>query len=532
MHDIEHKSEQDDSAVEITPLQPQAEPTYPPAQHGRTTAGRQKLPRAWRYAIAGGIVLLVLAVISAGILSLTRPKVNQTTAAKSTPATSSSSLPTPATTPIQSPVTVGHNVSMTITGGVAYLGTADNAVYALRTSNGALLWRHKIDGSVDVRPLVANGVVYATSVVGQGASTYVYALRASDGNLLWRYSSDGYSSLSLSPTDSSVAYIASDKGIAALNASNGTLLWHNATQGSAYWSPLEINGIVYVGSSTNSSPSTLYALRASDGALLWQYTANNSIATPSVANGVVYTASDDGVLAALRAIDGHQLWKQAIDVNFFQPPQLVNGVLYATATKSIEPAAARTANPLQQTTAIGALLWNALQNAPAEAKIPHKQGVSSVYAVRASDGTVLWHFTLGNGPVSWTNWFSVEHGVVYASAFNTTATGLDEGYIYALQSSNGSVLWHDQLNATPFNGLLANGVIYLSTTIGSFSGALYALRMSDGSQLWNYHIAGIMLDAPALLGTTLYATAANGMVYALQAGNGALLWHYLTKVTG
>lgn len=274
----------------------------------------------------------------------------------------------------------------------------------------------------------------------------------------------------------------------------------------------------------------LYALRASDGALLWQYTANNGIATPTVANGVLYAASDDGVLAALRASDGHQLWKQAIDTNSFQSPQLVNGILYTTTTKITAPPAARTANPLQQTTAIGALLWNTLQNVPAKPEIPHKQGVSSVYAVRASDGTVLWHFTLGNGPESWTNWFSVDHGVVYASAFNTNSAGTDQGYIYALQSTNGSLLWHDQLKATPYSGLLANGVIYLSTTIGSYSGALYALRMSDGSMLWNYPIAGIMLDAPALLGTTLYATAANGIVYALQASNGTLLWHYVTEV--
>ncbi len=530
MHDIEHKSEQDDSAVEVTPLQPQEERTFTPAQNGSTTAGRQNMPRAWRYAIAGGIVLLVLAMIFTGILSSRQQVVNQPSHPRSTPVTNSSSIPTPATTPIPSKIWTGHNVSMTIAGSVAYLGSADNAVYALNISNGALLWRHKIDGSVEMHPLVANGIVYVNSFVGQYGPAYVYALRVSDGSLLWSYSGDSYSYLSLSTTDSSVAFIASQERISALNASNGTKLWHHAIQGSASWWPLEVNGTVYVGSFINNGPSTLYALRASDGALLWQYTKNNFIAIPTVASGVLYTASDDGVLAALRASDGHQLWKQALDVNLIQPPQLVNGVLYATTTKITEPPAARTANSLQHTTAIGALLWNTLQNTPAEPQIPHKQGVSSVYAIRASDGTVLWHFTLGNGLVSWTNWFSVEHGVVYASAFNTTATGKDDGHIYALQSSNGSVLWHDQLNATPYSGLLANGVIYLSATIGSYSGALYALRMSNGSLLWNYPLAGSMYNAPALDGTTLYVGAANGMVYALQASNGALLWHYLTEV--
>ncbi len=39
MHDIEHKSEQNDSAVEVTPLQPQEKRTFTPAQNGSTTAG-------------------------------------------------------------------------------------------------------------------------------------------------------------------------------------------------------------------------------------------------------------------------------------------------------------------------------------------------------------------------------------------------------------------------------------------------------------------------------------------------------------
>jgi outer membrane protein assembly factor BamB len=105
-----------------------------------------------------------------------------------------------------------------------------------------------------------------------------------------------------------------------------------------------------------------------------------------------------------------------------------------------------------------------------------------------------------------------------------------KGYIYALQSTNGSLLWHDQLNATPYSALLANGNIYLSTTIGSYAGAAYAVRMSDGSLLWNYPISGSMYNAPVLDGTTLYVGATNGMAYALQADNGTLLWHYLTQV--
>jgi outer membrane protein assembly factor BamB len=529
MHDIEHKSAQE-------------EPASTPEQKDISTAGRQKLPRAWRYALIGGTVLLVFAVIIAGVLSLTNQKAKQPTQTRSAPTTGvttlptstigATTLPTPASTPIPAPVSSDHNVSVMVAGGVAYLGTTDNAVYALRISNGSLLWRYKIEGSVDAQPLVANGVVYVTSFVGQNGPVYAYALRASDGSLLWRYSGDTYSYLSLSTTDSSLAFVASQGGISALNTSNGTVLWHyNAMKGTDSGFSLEVNGVVYFGASIDNVTGTLYALRASNGTPLWHYTTDGYIDTPTVANGVVYVDSGAGTLAALRASDGHQLWKQTIDATLIQPPQLVNGVVYIAATKFIPPPAARIANPLQGLTDIGALLWNTIQNAPARQTVPQKEGISSIYAVRASDGTILWHFTTNKGGDSWVNWFSVEHGIVYASATDTEGnTGT--GDIYALQSNNGSVLWQDTLNASPSGGLLANGVIYLSASNGSDVGAVYTLRARDGSLLWNYPIAGSMFNAPVLDGNVAYVGASNGMAYALRADNGRIVWHYLTQTGG
>lgn len=548
MHDIEQHSTQDDSAVEITDLQPQKEPVPTPIEKGATTTGRRKLPRAWRYILIGGTVLLVLAVIFAGVLSLANQRAKQSpvvgltpTPVATTPPTSTigaKTLPTPISTPIPAPALSNQNVNVTVAGGVAYLSTtasntstSHNPVYALRLSNGSLLWHQKIDGSADQAPLVANGVVYVTSYVGQSGPAHVYALRANDGSLLWRYDNTNYSYLSLSTSNSNVVYVASPDGISALNTSNGASLWHYAAKDTGSTSPLEVNGVVYFSSSSDNSSGTLYALQASDGSPIWQYKTGSYTYTPLVANGVVYINSDYGTLAALRASDGHQLWKRALDANFIQSPQLANGVLYTTTTKILEPPAAHSASPLQGLTDIGALLWNTLQRAPAAQTMPQKEGISSVYAIRASDGAVLWHFAMNNGANSWASWFSEEHGVVYASAVNTGSAS-STGNIYALQSSNGSVLWQDKLNASPSGGLLANGVIYLSTSSDSGAGALYAVRISDGSLLWNYPTSGYLFAAPVLDGNALYIGANNGMAYALRADNGKLLWHYLTDITG
>ena len=130
----------------------------------------------------------------------------------------------------------------------------------------------------------------------------------------------------------------------------------------------------------------------------------------------------------------------------------LNGVLYLTTTKYVLPPSAHSTNPLQTTTAIGSLLWNTFQNVPVMQTIPQKQGLSSVYAIRASDGRILWHYTLNNGKNSWASWLSVEHGVVYTSA-NSDITGVQGlGDIYALQSSNGSSYVLCMISST---GLLA-----------------------------------------------------------------------------
>jgi outer membrane protein assembly factor BamB len=303
MHNIEHKPARE-------------EPSSLPEQKGAMKTERQKLPRAWRYTIIGGSVLLVFAVIITGLLTFANMKASlsprtiptSTSGSPTIPTTvvRETTLPTPVATPIPAFIPSGHNISVTIANGVAYLSTDDNVAYALRLGNGAMLWRHSIDGQVDQPPLVINGIVYMTSFIGQNGPAHIYALRASDGR-------------------------------------------------------------------------------------------------------------------------------------------------------------------------------------------------------------ILWHYTMNNGRNSWARWLSVENGVVYTSA-NTDITGVQGlGDIYALQSSNGAVLWHDKLSRSPGAALLVNDTIYISTSAGLSDGTVYALHaQDDGSLLWDYPILGPVFNAPILVGTTVFIGATDG----------------------
>jgi outer membrane protein assembly factor BamB len=517
MHNVEHESSQNDSAVMMTEL-----PT-----------GKE---RSWQRIFAGGTVFLVLVVILAGVLSSCSQPANSSTHSGSVavPIPLSRSIPAPTAKPIIASVWSDHNVSVTTADDVAYIATDDNALYALRVNNGSMLWHTGIDGSVDELPVVANGIVYASSFVGQHGPAYLYALRASDGTVLWRYSGNSYI---YSPTvDDGLVFVASqDEGITALRASDGTQLWHFATvQGPD--SPISsvVNGMLYVSATVDGQSGGVIALRASDGGVLWRYSASNFVDTLMVSDGVIYITSH-GMIAALRAGDGHQLWSRVIDTTFYQSLQLVDGVIYFMTTKYIlensTTPTAQNAGFLSQTMAIGALLASNESNGQATAvkeTLPLKEGESAVYAIRASDGTVLWQYPMNKGGYSFADWLQVDHGVVYASGADAESSG-DTGYFYALQSSDGSLIWQDKVSGSPSGTMLSNGVIY--ATVEAVSGsAVYALQVHDGALLWSYPIGGTVYSDPILVGTTLYVGAGNGIVYALRADNGAIVWHYLTNV--
>jgi outer membrane protein assembly factor BamB len=482
----------------------------------------------------------------------------------SSPGSSSHSRQAPTAGFTVSPSWTGHDVSLTVVDGVAYAGTFDKAVYALRISDGSLLWRYNTNGSVDEPPLVFNGMVYVSSHVDQGPSSvyalhasdgsllwryttdepvneppmlvngvvyvsanvaqgpgyiagYVYALRVSDGSLLWRYTRGNY--VNMPTVVNGVAYIGSgDDTVSALRASDGSLLWRYTTKGYVGSSPLVVNGVVYV-----SDNGSVYALKASDGSLLWRYTAKG-LYTPTVVNGVVYVSA--GGIVALQASNGTVLWRYALASTDFSPPTVVNGIVYTIGTKfSPETAFASSG---------GYLLQTAVRTVPSKEKTPLWEqapfkfgGISSVYAMRASDGALLWHYMANKGEDISGPFLSVVNGVIYI----VTNVDVSKNYIYALRGSDGSVLWRSTTEYAPNNALVANGVIYIGLDAGTDGGTISALRVSNGSLLWRSPVYGTVFNTPILVGESLYVGTGGGFVYALQASNGSLLWRYLTDVS-
>ncbi len=420
---------------------------------------------------------------------------------------------TPTASTIVSPSGPGYLMSLTVVDGVVDVGTMNSAVYALRASDGGLLWRYNTAGPVagpNSPPIGVDGIVYVSADVDQGLGNvtgYVYALRASSGTLLWRYTTEGYV---YSPTVANgVVYVSLMAGsLAALRASDGKPLWRYTARGPVAGS-LAVNGIVYVLiTNIDQSPDYLYALRASDGTFLWR--TPSYAYSPVVIKGVVYITSQAG-LSALRASDGKLQWRYALADTGFSGPTIVDGVLYTVAFKYSPDTTASTPTG-------GYAQW---VTAPLDWKIPFKQGgPSSLYALRASNGTVLWHYQTTGDKNNGMGMLAVAEGLVY---IDTTVGSKTD--ISALRASDGSRLWTHAGNA-PFDdwAVVGQGVVY----IPSSSGVVYALQAHDGKELWRYAISGKVYNAPVLDGSTLFIGVDNGVVYALDVGNGSLRWHYVT----
>jgi outer membrane protein assembly factor BamB len=313
--------------------------------------------------------------------------------------------------------------SPTVAGGVVYIGSNGSYFYALNATNGSPIWQVNVGSNVESSAAVANGIVYV-GILWDGHNGYVDALNATNGATVWRFATN--SGIESSPAVvNGVVYIGSFYGyVYALNATDGTLIWSYLTGGSTFSSPAVVGGVVYIG----SIDGKVYALNASTGTLSWFFHAGDPIySSPAVANNVIYIASDNGTVFALNASNGLEIWQVSIGKGDHadDSPAVANGVVYVGSR-------------------------------------------NGYYAFNATNGSQIWFFTSPYSPRQFT-------GYVYSSpavAGNVVYFGSFDSYVFALDATNGSMVWSYRTGGFLFSSpAVVNGVLY----IGSYDGNVYAL---------------------------------------------------------
>lgn len=219
--------------------------------------------------------------------------------------------------------------------GLILFGAQDGVCYALDV-RGKKVWQHATSGPILASPSLApggvtvakeargkteGGVVYCASLDG-----VLYALRETDGGLVWSYRTG--SPILVAPTvDDKLVYTASQKGsLHALEAATGRLAWRQQLQAPLSASPALADGRLYAPGTDGS----VTALDLRDGGkALWRTQVAGPLSTPPVLtrSGYLFVGSEAGMLYALRSRDGKVLWAANVGEALTSAPAVTSGYL-------------------------------------------------------------------------------------------------------------------------------------------------------------------------------------------------------------
>jgi outer membrane protein assembly factor BamB len=244
---------------------------------------------------------------------------------------------------------------------VAFFGSEGLFAFGM---NGKPLWRVDL-GNLDAGPLpenlswgfVSSPVLYRDTVVVQAdvkSGPFLAAYAAKDGKQLWRTARKGVSERSWStPTvieQGKRSYVVCNGWpyIAGYDWKDGRELWRLRSGGDVpVPTPVYASGLVFV-ANAHGGPSPLYAIRPnasgditpkapaqSSAGVAWMEPRNGAyMQTPLVHNGIVYSASDRGVLNAYDASTGQRYYQQRLSylaAAFTASPVAAEGRLYFTS---------------------------------------------------------------------------------------------------------------------------------------------------------------------------------------------------------
>lgn len=319
-----------------------------------------------------------------------------------------------------------------------YVRSNSNRIYALAAGTGRTMWTYQ----TDTPPVLSTGLLVQHGALAfLDAQFSVHILNASTGQEM--VDPPGRSE-ALPTIDGQLIYVLSSP-IRVFHIPDGRQLWTYTLPGDAQI-PTERGGIVYIGAEDGKM---LIALRGSDGHQLWTYQASDGQPLANIdfsAHGLDYLFQQDATLVSLRAGDGSILWRIHLSA-LQQQSNLITQTFLDKGTT---------------------LLFGF--DLSSNASVPQP---TSVYALRSSDGQLLWSKTLSLAS--------------YLPFAGTLYVLQETGELDAWRESNGEYLWSSSTLAdTGIIGDFSPGSHARLLLLLGGEGVFSVLRPSDGKQLWRY----------------------------------------------
>lgn len=149
---------------------------------------------------------------------------------------------------------------------------------------------------------------------------------------------------------------------------------------------------------------------------------------------------------------------------------------------------------------------------------------NTVFAFEADSGKTAWVYTRPDA-----NNFSIRGGTKPALHNGTLYVGFSDGYLAALNSKNGQILWDVQLNRNKkFRDVDTSPVINGDRLyVAGYDDRLYCLNAGSGEVVWRQDGGGYA--GLTIVGNRLYYPTSDGDLRALDKETGKVLWTVSVK---
>ena len=213
----------------------------------------------------------------------------------------------------------------------------------------------------------------------------------------------------------------------------------------------------------------VYALDAETGTFLWktQVAKDPSHSLPLVVEGKVFVGDDSGTLNALDAETGKILWQKKLAGNgeIHSSPAYADGLVFVGTEGDAR-----------------------YQDQP--------KNPSSMFALNPSTGEIVWQFPIDYAPdrvnlIHATP--AVSNGIVYF--------GSENGWFYALNASDGSLIWKKELatGRDMIGTSAAAGLGFGKVFVSLWSGKFLALDQKSGEVVWEFSYEGNGTDSSPIV---------------------------------
>jgi outer membrane protein assembly factor BamB len=304
--------------------------------------------------------------------------------------------------------------------------------------------------------------------------------------------------------------------------------WSFATGGRLVASPSLADGVVYAG----ADDGVLYAVDAATGKERWRFASGSAIgAAPAIADGTIYIGNKAGQLLALDAATGAVRWQTTVTLSTAESaianssgslqsssPVVMDGVVYvvsgggATSPAVVDGVVYASGDASPGGSFVPKVLRAYDARSGAERwRFPKTSPIpeNGLYAVDAATGLQRWFLATPNTPATTP---AVAGGLVYVAS--------KDGTLVAADTATGQERWRFKAGGAVYSSpSVADGTVYL----GSTDKNLYALDAITGQERWHTAIGAIKNSSPTVADGVIYVLA-NGVLHAVSAADGAERW--------